>query len=72
VVSAQKFVAQQSFIERERPPYFSDLDPNDFRLFPGILCLKGTKTSKNCDSGTESCSTTGVPKIFPAVVASLG
>jgi hypothetical protein len=27
---------------------------------------------KNCDDGTENCSTTGVPKTFPTVAASLG
>jgi hypothetical protein len=30
------------------------------------------KTSKNCDDGTESYSTTGFPKIFPTVEVSLG
>jgi hypothetical protein len=27
---------------------------------------------KTCDDGTESCSTTGVPKMFPTVAALLG
>jgi hypothetical protein len=40
------------------------------------VCLKGTKMSrywrhKICDDGTESYSTTGVPKLFPTVAASL-
>jgi hypothetical protein len=30
------------------------------------------KKKKKCDGGTESHSTTGIPKIFPAVSASLG
>jgi hypothetical protein len=34
--------------------------------------LRILKTSKKCDDGTESCSTTGVSKIFPTVAASLG
>jgi hypothetical protein len=46
--------------------------------FQKKVCLKGTKISgysrhpKKCDDGTESCSTTGVPKMFPTVAASLG
>jgi len=42
------------------------------------VCLKGMKISgfwrhlKKCDSGTESCSTTGVPKMFLTVAASFG
>jgi hypothetical protein len=43
------------------------------------MCLSDTyckvrilKTSKKCDDGIESFSTTGVPKIFPTVAASLG
>jgi hypothetical protein len=38
------------------------------------VCLKGMKISgygrhpsKKCDDGTESCSTTGVPEMFPTV-----
>jgi len=29
------------------------------------------KTSKNCDNGTESHSTTGIPKMFPTGATSL-
>jgi hypothetical protein len=56
------------------PPHFA---PNDLWLFPKVKSsLKGRKfqnikTSKKCDGGTESWSTTGVPKIFPNVAASL-
>jgi hypothetical protein len=47
-------------------------------LYINKVCLKGTKIQrhwrheKECDDGTESCSTTGVPKMFPAEAASLG
>jgi hypothetical protein len=30
------------------------------------------KTSKKCDSGIKSYSTTGVPKMFPIMAALLG
>jgi hypothetical protein len=42
------------------------------------VCLKGAKISgywrhpKKCDEGTENYSTTGVPKMFPTLAASLG
>jgi hypothetical protein len=42
------------------------------------VCLKGTKISgywrhaKQCDDSAKSSLTTGVPKTFPAVTASLG
>jgi hypothetical protein len=41
----------------------SFLRDEDFRM---------KKTLKKCDNGTESYSTTGVLKMFPTVVASLG
>jgi hypothetical protein len=53
------------------------LAPNDFFLFPKIVCLKGTKISgwwrhpNESDDGTESCSTTRVRKMFGTVTASL-
>jgi hypothetical protein len=54
------------------------LTPNDFWLFPELkIALKGRifqdteEMGKTCDDGTESCSTTGVPKMFPNVAASL-
>jgi hypothetical protein len=34
--------------------------------------FQGMKISKKCDNGTESYSTTGVPKMFPTVAISLG
>jgi hypothetical protein len=62
----------------EHPPYFPDLAPNDFWLFPNInSALKKNedfrilKTSKKCDDGTERYSTTGDPKMFPIVAVSL-
>jgi hypothetical protein len=52
------------------------LAPNDFWLFAKVnSALKGRRlhdieniTPQNGD-GTESCSITGVPKMFPAVAA---
>jgi hypothetical protein len=48
------------------------LAPNDFWLFPKMkFTLKGRKfratedIQKECDDGTESYSTKGVPKMFP-------
>jgi hypothetical protein len=35
------------------------------------VCLKWTKTSKKCDGG-ENYFVSGVPKMVPAVAASLG
>jgi hypothetical protein len=52
---------------------------NDFYLFPKInSALKGrrfqnTEDIQNvCDDGTESYSTTEVPKMFPKMAVSLG
>jgi hypothetical protein len=63
----------------EHPPYSPDLVPNDFWLFPKVnSVLKERWFSgywrhpKKCDDGTESYSTTGVPKIFTKVAALLG
>jgi hypothetical protein len=47
--------------------------PNDFWLFPKIhSALKGRKTLKKYDDGTEGYSATGVPKMFPTVAVQLG
>jgi hypothetical protein len=58
----------KNIAEVEDPHYFRDLTLSDSWLFPKIKCLKGTKISgygrqKKCDHGTESYSTTGIPKI---------
>jgi hypothetical protein len=51
---------------------------DDFKLFPEIKsALKGRRFQDNediekSDDATESYSTTGVPKMIPAVRASLG
>jgi hypothetical protein len=37
----KQFLTQKSIAEMERPPYFPALAPNDFWLFPEIVCLKG-------------------------------
>jgi hypothetical protein len=56
----------------EHPSCSSDLAPNDFWLFPKIKSpLKGRKF-QDTEDGTESYSTSGVPKMFPTVAASLG
>jgi hypothetical protein len=65
------FLAPKSITEMGHPHYTPDLAPNDF-------CLKGQRfqdtedIQKECDDGTESNSTTGVPKMFATVAVSLG
>jgi hypothetical protein len=61
------------------PPCSPDVASNDFWLFQKIkVSFKGMKISgywkhpNNSDGGTGSYSTTGVPKMFPTVAASLG
>jgi histone-lysine N-methyltransferase SETMAR len=44
-LSVKKFMARTSITEMEHPPCSPDLAPNDFFLFPKIVCLKGTKIS---------------------------
>jgi hypothetical protein len=61
--SVKQFFAQRLITEMEHPPCSSYLRDGDF----GIL-----KTPKKYDNTTESYSTTGVPKMFPTVAASLG
>jgi hypothetical protein len=57
----------------EHSPYFHDLAPNDFWLFPKLeRVLKGprfqvTEDIEKTDDCTESYSTTGIPKMFPSV-----
>jgi hypothetical protein len=57
-------------------PFSFDLALNDFWLFPEIKsALKGwrfqdTEDIKKKNVTTESCSTTGVTKMFPPVAAS--
>jgi hypothetical protein len=77
--SVKQFLAQKSITETEHPPYSSNLDLNDFWLFPKIKSvLKGQRfqdtedIQRKCDDGTERYSTTGIPKIFLTVAASLG
>jgi hypothetical protein len=47
-------------------------------LFPKIKSalkgprFQGTENIQKCDDGTESYTTTGIPKMFPTVTASLG
>jgi hypothetical protein len=62
----------------EHQTYSPDLATNDFWLFPKIKsALNGrrfqdTEGIQNCDNGTERYFTTGVPKMFPTVAATLG
>jgi hypothetical protein len=65
----------------KHPPYSCDLVRNDFLLFLKIKStLKGQRyqdiediqKKKKCDDGTESYSTTGVPKMCPTVATLLG
>jgi hypothetical protein len=64
----------------EHPPYTPDLASNDFCPFPKINSafkvwrFQDTEDiqKENCDDVTESCRTTGIPKMFPAVAVSLG
>jgi hypothetical protein len=50
-----------------------DLARNDFWLVLKIKsALKGRRCQDTEDDGTEDYSTTGVPKMFPTVAASLG
>jgi hypothetical protein len=78
VLTVKQFLAKKSVTETVHPPCSLDLAPNDFWLFPNInSALKRRRFQdiediKKCDDGTESCSTTGVPKMFPTVATSLG
>jgi hypothetical protein len=62
----------------EHPPYIPDLAANKFGVFPKINSalnrrrFQDIEDIKKCDNGTESFSTAEIPKIFPAVAASLG
>jgi hypothetical protein len=44
-LSVKQFLAQKWITEMEHLPYSSSLAPNDFWLFPKIVCPKGTKIS---------------------------
>jgi hypothetical protein len=72
-------VAPKSITKMEHPPYSPDLALNDFWLFPNIKSALQQRRfqdnddiQKNGDDGTESYSTTGIPKMFLTVIASLG
>jgi len=74
----EAFSGPKTITEMEHPHSFPDLSLNDFWLFPKIKSalkkrrLEDTVDIKICDDGTESSSTTGVPKMFPTVAASFG
>jgi hypothetical protein len=76
--AVKQFLAKTSITEMEHLPYSPDLASSEFWLFPKIKsALKGRNFKpiediKKCDDGTGSCSTTGVPKLFPTVAASFG
>jgi hypothetical protein len=71
-MTSKKFLVQKSINDLEHPPSSPDLAPNDFWLFSKIKStLKGrlfqeTEDNLKCEEGTENCTTTGVPKIFPS------
>jgi hypothetical protein len=78
VLFVKKFLAQK-LIDMQHPPYSPNLALNDFWLFPKMKsALKGRRFQGNediqtkCDDGTESYSTTRIPKMFPTVAASMG
>jgi hypothetical protein len=74
-LSVKQFLVQESITEMEHPPNSPYLASDDFWLFPEIKsALKGRRfqniediQKKKRDDGTESCSTTAVPKMFPTV-----
>jgi hypothetical protein len=41
----KQFLARKWITKKEHPPSSFDLAPNDFWLFPEIVCLKGMKIS---------------------------
>jgi hypothetical protein len=70
-------LVQNSITEMEHPSCSPNLAPNGFWLFPKIRsALKGrifqNMEDIKCEDGTETYSTTGVPKMFLTVTASLG
>jgi hypothetical protein len=73
-LSIEKFLDQKSITEMEHQCYFSRCFSGCFqKYFPprrdeDFRILKILKAK--CDDGTESYSTTGAPKIFPAAAAS--
>jgi hypothetical protein len=77
VLPIKQFLAQKSITETKDPPCSPNLALNNFWAFLNTrYSLKGRfqdiEDIQNCDDGTESYSTTGIPKIFPTVAASLG
>jgi hypothetical protein len=82
-LSVKQFLPQKRITEMEHSPYSPDLALNIFWLFPKIKsAIKGWRfpdiedipppQKKKNDNSTENYSTTGVPKMFPTVGASLG
>jgi hypothetical protein len=78
VLSVKQLLAQKSITEMEHLSCSPDLSSNDFWLFSKIKsALKGRRFQdiediQKCDDDTESYFTTGIPKMFPIVAASLG
>jgi len=71
-LSVRQFLAQNLITELECTPCSPYLAPNYFWPFRKTKsALKRWRYPKKCDDSTESYSTTGVPKTFPAVAASL-
>jgi hypothetical protein len=74
----EQFLAQKSIIEMEHPSCSPNLAPSYLCLFAEIKsAIKGRifediEDVQKCDDATKSYSTTGVQKMFPRVVSSLG
>jgi hypothetical protein len=73
-LTVKQFLAQKSVTEMEHLPFFPDLAPNGFWLFPKIKGrrFQDTEDKRKSDEVTDNYSTTGVPKMYAAVAASLG
>jgi hypothetical protein len=80
VLSVKQFLAQKSITEMEHTPFYPDLAPNNFWVFPKIKSALKRRRFQNTEDtpppqkndSTESCSTTRVPKMFPTVATSFG
>jgi hypothetical protein len=79
-LSVKQFMAQKSISEMEHPPFFPDLAPNDFWLFPKIKSdskgrrfpdIENIKKKKKVTVALEDIPQQKFQKIFPTVAASL-
>jgi hypothetical protein len=79
-LSLKQFLAQKSITKLKHPSCSPGLCPSDFWLYPkNEVYLKGAEIFQDIENikkkkksdGTESCSTTLVPKMFPTVAGSI-